>query len=51
MTLYFVYAKVAVFLSDFRIAPAVRDGFDSNERLEVLMGKGVERSAASLSLR
>ena len=34
MTLYFIYAEVAVFLSDFRVAPAVRDGFDGNERLE-----------------
>ena len=36
MTLYFVYAKVAVFLSDFRIAPAVRDGLDGNQCLKVL---------------
>ena len=41
MTLYFVYAEVAVFLSDFRIAPAVRDGLDGNERLKVLPGESV----------
>ena len=41
MTLYFVYAEVAVFLSDFRIAPAVRDRLDRDERLKVLMGKSV----------
>ena len=48
MPLYFIYAKVTVFLSDFRVASAVRDGLDGDERLEVLTGKGVERCAGSL---
>lgn len=40
--LYFIHAEVAVFLSDFRIAPTVRDGLDGDERLKILAGEGIK---------